>query len=389
MDPSLNPYTPGSGRMPFELAGRQQEIDYFDLIVAKSKLGRPDRGLVLSGLRGVGKTSLLNFLAEHARTHDWLVISIEAKLTEPGRASVRQRLGREINAALRRFSWKHKAGDAIDSLKSMVAGFSVAAAGVQVGVDFNAPAASGELDVDFEELVEQICAVMAKERSAFAVFVDEMQDLDPDLLAALITTQHLANQRGWPFFVIAAGLPNLPAVLATSRSYAERSFKYFQVGALNEPEAVDAYLLPATANGGRFDQDALDLLVEASSGYPYFIQEFGNAIWDLAADVPFTVADAEAAIDVGVALLDAGFFPARWDRATPAERRYLTAMANTAAESPLSATVAAELGSSTQAQSTVRQELIRKGLVYPPEHGRVAFTVPGMADFIRRQDPAG
>lgn len=388
MDPDLNPFTPGSGRKPPWLAGRDEQVEYFDRVVARSKLGRVDRGLILSGLRGVGKTALLNDLFAHAQRHQWLTVAIEAQPTVTGRASVREQLGREINAGLRKFSWKHKVGDAIEPLSKIVRGFSIAASvgPVSVEIDRTAPASSGEIDIDLQELVETIIELVGRKKSAFGIFIDEMQDLDAELLSALITVQHRASQRDWPFYIIGAGLPNLPPTLAASRSYAERLFTYYRVGPLDNEATSAALRKPAQEHGGRFTEEALELLVEASDGYPYFIQEFGSAIWDLADATPFTRADAVAAVDAGIAHLDAGFFPSRWERATPAERRYLVAMARSGETAPSTAAVAGVQGGDQRSMSTVRKELIAKGLVYMPERGRIAFTVPGMADFIHRQD---
>ncbi len=223
------------------------------------------------------------------------------------------------------------------------------------------------------------------------------------LLAALLSVQHMANQRELPFFLIGAGLPNLPAVLSSARSYAERLFTYTTIGPLSPADAADALAEPARRFGADYTPDALAELVQVSNGYPYFLQTFGAAIWDLAPDAVFTVADARLAITVGWEQLDAGFFPSRWERATPTERAYLHAMANlvrggqprhpgatvgndTAAVA--TADVVSALSSSQKATSVARGQLIDKGLIYSPEYGRIAFTVPGMADYLARQDPS-
>ena len=207
-------------------------------------------------------------------------------------------------------------------------------------------------------------------------------------MTALLTVQHMANQRELPFFLIGAGLPNLPGALSGARSYAERLFTYTTIGPLNRDDAAVALTEPAERFGARYSTDALSLLVDISDGYPYFLQTFGQAIWNLAPDREFTMADAEAAIVEGQDELDAGFFPSRWERATPAERAYLHAMTGLAAgPDTATADIVAALGSTQKATSVVRSQLIDKGLIYSPEHGRVAFTVPGMADFLHRQDP--
>ena len=185
--------------------------------------------------------------------------------------------------------------------------------------------------------------------------------------------------------IIGAGLPNLPGRLADCRSDAERQFLCDTIGALSPVDATDALRIPITEMGGSLTDEAVELLVASSEGYPYFLQEYGKAIWDAAPATPFTLADAEAAVEIGRIALDDGFFPSRWDRTAPKERRYLRAMAELPDPAPRSGTVAAHMGSITSGVSEVRDSLIKKGLIWPPEHGRVAFTVPGMNDFIRRQ----
>lgn len=388
MDAALNPFKPGSGLRPPALEGRTGELEEFDLLVARSKRRNYDRGMMLSGLRGVGKTTLLNALAEHAERHDWLTISIEARPNDAGIAAVRARLGNELAVGLRRFSRKRQVQKAFERLISLAQGFSL---GLGVGpatvnVKYDGPdAASGDIDLDLEELVEAISDAMKKHGSAFGLFIDEMQDLDSDLLGALLAVQHRAAQREWPFFVIGAGLPDLPSVLADTRSYAERQFSYSTIGPLSPTDATDALIIPIERFGGSLTAEALEILVEASGGYPYFLQEFGKAIWNIAATNIFDAEDAHLAVQLGRQALDSGFFPSRWTRATDRERRYLRAMARTGESAPRSGRVAAEMGTVTTAVSDLRDSTIKKGLIWSPEHGRVAFTVPHMADFILRQ----
>ena len=378
MDPALNPYTPGSGRRPPSLQGRGREIDAFDLLVARATARHYDRGMILSGLRGVGKTALLNHLRNHAEYSGWYTVKIEAQNSPTGSRLNHKQLALGLRNGLRKFSRVHALKQAGEQVMSLIEGSSLSMAGVTV----TAPDARAEDALfDIEEIVEAVCELVAPKGVALAVFVDEMQDLDDDLTAGLIVAQHRANQEGWPFYVIGAGLPNLPAVLADSRSYAERLFLYSTIGALGPDAARGALVDPAATVGGRFLPDALDMLVTATEGYPYFLQEFGAAVWEVAAAPPFAVDDATAAIDLGTAHLDQGFFPSRWDRATPAERRYLRAIADTEQSAPKTA----DLSIRQSTAGPLRAALIRKGIVYSPEHGRIAFTVPGMAAFIARQ----
>jgi hypothetical protein len=212
-----------------------------------------------------------------------------------------------------------------------------------------------------------------------------MQDAPSEVLAALLATQHRAGQEGWPFVIIGAGLPSLPRTLSEARSYAERLFDYRVVGPLSPPDAAAALLEPARTLGGDYTSAALELILEASSGYPYFLQEFGHATWNEAIDNPFTASDARVAIERGRAQLDGGFYRSRWDRATNAERQLLRAMTADSGSPSSTSTVADRMGKSPSGIGPARAALISKGLIYAPEHGLVAFTVPGMHDYIQRQ----
>lgn len=387
MDRTLNPYAPGSGISPKALEGRDAEIESIDTIVARARHGLHSRAIVLSGLRGVGKTVLLNAFRLHAKQRDWITVPIEARSTETGRDSVRAKLARELVVAARS-SKIERAGEAVKSAFGSITSFSASLgmSGVSLGVDRAVGRAdSGVLEVDLEEMVTDVATAMKDKGLGFAIFVDEMQDLDEELLTALLAAQHAAGQDGLPFYVFGAGLPNLPSVLSEARSYAERLFEYRQIGPLVPDAARRALSRPAQEMGASFDDDALTRLVEAADGYPYFLQEYGKAVWDVAPARPFTLADAEAAVVVGTAQLDQGFFPARWDRATPGERAYLQAMARDGERGSRTSDVATRLGRGLSSLGPTRSELIKKGLIYSPEHGRISYTVPGMADFIRRQ----
>lgn len=211
-----------------------------------------------------------------------------------------------------------------------------------------------------------------------------MQDLDPATMSALVTAQHEAGQRDWPFCIIGAGLPNLPRVLSDARSYAERLFDYRTIGRLRPADAERALVEPATRFGARFEPDALATLVTAADGYPYFVQEYGQAIWNLAPTATFTAADAKAAVIFGLEHLDQGFFRARWERATPAERRFLRAMSQDNDAPSQTSDVARRMGLKINSLGPYRANLMAKGLVYSPEHGEIAYTVPGMAAYVHR-----
>lgn len=388
MQPEINPFEPGSGLRPPVLVGRQDEIDAFDLTVARSRARRSGRGMILHGLRGVGKTVLLNRFREQAERAEWFVVELEGQSGEAGRAAVRQRLARSFVMAANRVHRSRHFGESVRAALGTVKSFSVSLglAKVEFGVDATQGRAdSGQIDVDLEELVADLAPALRDDSGAIAIFIDEMQDLDPELLGALISVQHRAGQNGWPFYIFGAGLPVLPAVLSATKSYAERLFDYRRIGALSVEAAKSAVLDPVRERGADFESNALAELLAAAEGYPYFLQTYGRAAWDAARSKVITTEDVEAAITVGNEELDMGFYPARWDRVSAAQRNYMRAMAESDEQLVSTSAIAKRLGTSASQQSPVRQSLIEKGIAYAPERGYLSFTVPGMSSFIRRQ----
>lgn len=386
MDSDLNPYSPGSGRRPFEITGRQAEIQAFDLLIGKTKQRRPDRGIVLHGLRGVGKTVLLNEFRRQADRAGFMSVFLEGRDAEGGPDAVRAKLARNLLQAGRKVNHRGVAHSIRESLGS-VASFSakLGVTGIDIGVDINhGRADSGSIEVDLEEMVEDLSTALRQERSGLVFIVDEMQDLDPGLIVALLSVQHQASQQEWPFYIVGAGLPNLPSTLAEARSYAERLFTYRHVGALDLSAATSALLAPAAKYGVTFDPSARDVLLEASGCYPYFIQEFGYAAWETAPNKQVTIEDAQIAVAIGRAQLDQGFFPSRWKRASKAEKEFLKLMALDGDEGSSTAALAQRSGRKQSSMTMTRASLIDKGIIYPPALGRVAFTVPGMAEYINR-----
>lgn len=384
--PEQNPYSPGSGRRPPELVGRTGELEAFDTLRARTANGLSDRGVVLTGLRGVGKTVLLNEMHRMADSFDWLTVRIEARRDEAGAKAVRRALARELVVSARkltRTSLSSRMREALGTISSFNA--KIGATGIELGVDLSEGRAdSGDTEVDLLELVEDVSLALGERGRAFGVFVDEMQDLDSETMGALIAAQHMANQRDWPFYIIAAGLPNLPRVLTETRSYAERLFNYRQIGKVDRVDAAQALREPAERLGAEYAPAALQTLLDAADGYPYFIQEYGQAAWNLSPDRLVTEADAAAAVQFGTEQLDAGFFRSRWQRATRSERRMLHAMAADGEDPSPTSHVAQRMGIQPSSLGPYRAALINKGLVYAPEHGQIAFTVPGMAGYVDR-----
>ena len=393
MDPITNPYSPGAGLRPPELAGRDPEIANFEVLLARAAQGRANQSLILTGLRGVGKKVLLTDLASRARHAGWVVAQVEARPDEAGaRASFRYRVARELNSSLRQLTGRWGVGDRLRAALATLTSFSIKtdpSGSLSIGVDVDARrgrADTGALDVDLTELAFDLAESAVEHGGGVVVLVDEMQDLEASELSAICAACHQAGQRSVPFYVVGAGLPSLPGLLAEARSYAERLFAYRPIGPLDPGAANLAVTRPASTQAVAWAPAAVELVLAQSSGYPYFLQEFAKATWESAAGPGIERIDAEIGVEVGRERLDAGFFRSRWTRATPAEREYLKAMAPDGAGPSSSGEIARRLGKTrVQQVGPTRANLIHKGLVYAPEHGQIAFTVPGMADFLHRQ----
>ncbi|GAB3404915.1 ATP-binding protein [Flindersiella endophytica] len=396
MDPVRNPYAPGAGQRPPELAGRDREVRQFAVVLERVAAGRPERSMVLSGLRGVGKTVLLNALRSLALQRAWGTGKVEAR---PDR-SVRLPIAQAIYAAIRELAPRHRDEERVDQFLGVLKAFALQTPpegrkGVKWKPPFEIPAArgradSGDLELDLTELMSDAADLSGDLGVGVAIFIDEMQDIDTTELTAICGACHEISQRALPFVVVGAGLPHLPAALAASKSYAERLFRYVLVDRLPRDEADRALIVPAETEEVEYAADALDALHEVTDGYPYFVQAFGKATWDVAPDSPITADDVKVAAPDAEAELAVGFFGARYERATPAEREYMRAMAELGADragdsSVPTSEVAKVLGRRPQSLSPARDGLIKKGLVYAAERGTVAFTVPHFGAFLRGQ----
>jgi AAA ATPase domain len=384
MDPIQNPYSPGAGLRPPLLAGRQSEVDAFEAVLRRGELGRVSQGIMLTGLRGVGKTVLLNELAASAEASRWITVQLEVR---PGGATAAlSSLASALTIAIRQQQGA-KLSEIARRALGTIRGFSITVdpdgkLGASIDVD---AVRSGDLETDFASVAVNVGQTALEAGVGAAVFIDELQELDQPSMASLAAAVHLAGQRNVPFAVVGAGLPNLPGKLADAKSYAERLFDYRPLGKLSGATASQALAQPAGDSGVTWLDEALGATVAAADGYPYFLQEFGAAIWNVALGPIITEHDSTTGILVGQAKLDAGFFRSRWDRATATEQTYLRAMAEDDGEDSRTPVVAARLERTMGNLGPIRAGLIGKGLIYAPEYGRVAFTVPGMAAFIRRQ----
>jgi hypothetical protein len=372
------------------------------VVLERVARGRPERSLVLTGLRGVGKTVLLNALRSAAVRKGWGTGKLEARPDQ----SLRRPLASALHQAVRELG--HPEQDQVDHALGVVRGFAQRDAGpgaklrdqwspgIEVPV-VRGRADSGDIEIDLVELLSDVGGLAADVGKGVGVFIDEMQDLGPDDVSALCAACHEISQSGLPLIVVGAGLPHLPAVLSASKSYSERLFSYQRIDRLTREAADRALQAPAGEEDAEFDEPALEAMYAATGGYPYFIQAYGKAVWDLAPHTPITAADVEVATPEADRELAVGFFGSRYERATPAEREYLRAMADAATESLTAAVdadavgsvatadVAAVLGKKPQSLSPARDALLKKGLIYSGERGRIAFTVPHFGRYLRQQ----
>jgi hypothetical protein len=386
VDAYRNPYTPGAGSRPGALTGRDDEIDRFKVVLGRLSHGAPEQGLVVHGLRGVGKTVLLNKLEEVAVEAGWTTSFGEVRRGDDFRAV----MARALFNTIRQLDARRIGKRAISRLKSAFASFSASVSSdgsVRFGFEA-APARgtadSGDLETDLVEMFQEVGSAAVEGRTGAAVFLDELQLAGRDDLEALVAAVHRASQKALPVTVVAAGLPTLPRALAEAKTYAERLFWFPSLGALDEPYALDALTLPARAQGVEYADDALASMLQRAEGYPYFLQEWGRGVWDVAVTNPISVEDVEAAVPEVERKLARDFFSVRLARTTPAERRYCAAMAELGDGPQESAVIAEALGySRVQAASTLRASLIEKGVVYSTGRGELEFTAPRFAAFLR------
>jgi hypothetical protein len=392
VDPVRNPYAPGAGQRPPELAGRDREIKQFEIVLERVAKGRPERSMVLTGLRGVGKTVLLNSFRSMALQKLWGTGKLEARPEQ----SIRRPVAAALHMAVRELAPRHRAPDRIDAFLGVLKAFVLrdpkapkgSSPTTQFGIDVPAArgrADSGDLEVDLTELFTDAASVAADLGVGIALFVDEMQDVPAADVSALCAACHELSQVGGPLIVVGAGLPHLPSVLSASKSYSERLFRYVRIDRLDREAADQALIAPAEREDVWFKQEALDALYQAADGYPYFVQAYGKVTWDVAAASPVTAADVTVAAPEAESELAVGFFGSRYERATPAEREYMRAMAAIGDEPVPTPAVAEELGRKPSSLSPARDGLIKKGLIYSSERGLIAFTVPHFGKFLRSQ----
>lgn len=385
MDPVRNPFAPGAGSKPPEIAGRDTILNDADVAIQRTLIGKWGRPQMLLGLRGVGKTVLLNEIEKMAEERGHLTSFLEA----PEGKSLSEMLVPKLNQVLRKLSItdqaKAQTHRALKALKSFASAFKISYGEVTLSVDPEVGVAdSGDLESDLPELFIRVGDAAKAAGKAWTLLIDEVQYLRPDDLAALIVSLHKISQKELPVLFFGAGLPQVATLSGNTKSYAERLFHYPAVGPLLPTDSKSAIKQPVEDEGVSISEDALDEIVLKTQGYPYFLQEWGYQCWNIAQNERIEVADALQAESAATRRLDDGFFKVRFDRLTPKEREYVIAMAQLGIGPYRSSDVAEALGESSQSLGPRRAQIISKGMIYSPSHGDIAFTVPMFNDYLTR-----
>ena len=390
MDPVRNPYAPGAGIPPPELAGRDQLRAQVRVATQRIRVGNPAKSIVMVGLRGVGKTVLLERMRREAEADGIETLRLEVAEGQ----SLPALLAPQLRLILHRLSRVERAGvfarRALQALAGFAKALKVKYNDIEVGIDLEPEAGladNGDLQEDLSTLLLEVGRTARAAGTAAVLFADELQYLEEDQFAALIRALHLCSQANLPFTLVGAGLPQLRMLAGNAKSYAERLFDFPEIGALSQAEARLALAKPAQALGVTYQEAALEAIIAETRGYPYFLQEWGKYAWETAADTPITLRDVQAASAEALAALDQSFFRVRFDRLTPNEKRYLRAMAELGEGPHRSGDIAEVLGKRVNAFGPLRQGLILKGMIWSPSHGDTAFTVPLFDRFMRRIMP--
>lgn len=388
MDPIDNPYTPGAGSPPPELAGRGAVRETAAIALQRLMMGHHSRSIIMVGLRGVGKTVLLDQIRQDAEAAGIAALSIESLEQRPLPALLAPPLRQALLQLSKREAARALALRALRVLMSLAKTFRVTMHDVEVSVDLQperGQADSGDLDADLQDLFSAVGAAAQASGTCFALFVDELQYVEEDQLAALILALHQASLRRLPITMIGAGLPQVRARVGRAKSYAERLFEFVEIGALPDSDAREALQKPAAAAAAvRFKPAALDEIVKQTHGYPYFLQEWGKHVWVAADASPITEDHVRQASAEAIEALDRSFFRVRFDRLTPSERRYMRAMSELGPGPHRSGEIAAMMGKQVSAVAPFRAQLIGKGMIWSPGYGDTAFTVPLFDEFMKR-----
>lgn len=390
MDKIRNPFAPGAGSPPPELAGRGAILEQARVLFGRVRARRPEKSMMLTGLRGVGKTVLLNEIERMARTDEFRTILVEAHENKSLAILLVPHLRRLLFDLDRMAGAGYKVRRGIAVLKSFISGIRVTVGEVEFGIDIDpeqGAADSGDLEVDLPNLFIAIGEAAEERKTAAAILIDEIQYFNSSELSALIMAMHKMQQRQLPLLLVGAGLPILPGLAGESKSYAERLFNFPAIGPLAEPDARKALQDPIEDAGESIEPQARQEIFKLTRGYPYFLQEWGYQAWNHAESSPITLQCVHEATDVVIKRLDENFFRVRFDRLTPKEKQYLRAMAELGPGPHRTGDIADALHVKITALGPVRANLIKKGMVYSPSHGEMAFTVPLFDQFMRRAMP--
>lgn len=386
MDRLRNPFTPGAGALPPELAGRSSVIDDGRVLAGRALLGRYEKSLLLIGLRGVGKTVLLKYLAENAKRSGVVPVVIEVRNAQ----SDFEELALRVKDALCTIDFSSRVKDSVNhafsTLRNFVRTFSLNIGDFGIAVETaRGVASSGKMELDLSEVL-LACARAAKESNkAIGMYVDELQNLQLEAMRGIIVALHFAAQESLPLYLVGSGLPSIRALVGKSKTYAERMFNYAEIGALCKEDVDLAITVPLNNNGLDIEADAIAEVFESTKGYPYFLQEYGYQLWNAAERSTISADDVRSIAPDVQRRLDANFFDVRFDRISSREKDFLRAMAGCPQDKAVPmAEIADKMGRSQSAISPVRASLIRKGVVYSPEYGRIAYTVPMFADYLKR-----
>lgn len=390
MDPIQNPFAPGAGSPPPALVGRSDILDQGTILYARVKQHRAEKNLLLTGLRGVGKTVLLNELERLAESCDYKTIMIEA--------TVDKTLGEVLIPPLRQLLYKldklagtgHKVRRGLAVLRSFINVIKLKIGEIEIGLDIEpekGSADSGNFEADLTTLFIAVAEAAEEKDTAIAILIDEIQYLSNKELNALIIAMHRMQQRQLPLVLIGAGLPILPALTGEAKTYAERLFQFSDVGALSKEDVYKALQEPVKKYNVKFTKEALEEIFLLTAGYPYFVQEWGYKSWNTASHSPITLQHVQESTSDVIHRLDQSFFRVRFDRLTPSEQNFLRAMAEITTNSKQTSDIAAILGLTIHQVGPARAKLIRKGMIYSPTYGDIAFTVPLFGDFMKRVMP--
>lgn len=390
MDPITNPYAPGAGAPPPELAGRDEVREAMRIAIGRVRLGRAAKSAMLVGLRGVGKTVLLDRIREDAIGAGAITARIEA----PEKRSLPALLAPQLRQGLIALSRVQAAKDlsvrGLRALAGFVRGLRLKFGDIEVGLDYEPEpglADNGDLEHDLQDLFEVVGEAARAAGTVYVIFIDELQYVEEPELAVLITVMHRMAQRRLPLMLIGAGLPQLRGRVGDAKSYVERLFDFPAIGALPELASIDALVVPAIHEGVSYETAAVRAVLDLSQGYPYFLQEWGKHAWDVAHASPITKSDIDLASVSVIAALDESFFRVRFDRLTPSEKRYLRGMADLGAGPHRSGDIANHLDRKVTSLAPLRNGLIAKGMIWSPNHGDTAFTVPLFDQFMQRIMP--